>query len=106
MAAPKKGTKAYEIVQAKKRATLIAKHGSYEAYLEDLRARASRGGKAKSATKGFGSDKARASKAGTKGGTISKRGPAVNSRSKSIVTRGVQQNETTGRKKVFSIFKR
>jgi len=106
MAAPKKGTKAYELAQARRKENIIAKYGSYEAYLEDVRIRAAKGGKAKSPTKGFGSDKDRASKAGVKGGRISKRGPAVNSRSKSIVTGGVQQNETTGRKKIFSIFKR
>ncbi len=60
----------------KARQTRIRKAGSQEAYVEEYRAMAIRGGKAK-VSKGFAVNRANAAIAGRKGGSTSRRGRAV-----------------------------
>ena len=55
-------------------ATMIEKYGSYEAYKQSMRERASRGGSVKGTTGGFASDNVRARIAGSTGGKYSRKG--------------------------------
>lgn len=90
MSRPKKGTKEGDIATKKWHATMEAKYGSPEKLHEVMRELGRKGGR-HGRTGGFNSDKVgkdgltgreRAKIAGAKGGSISKRGPAKHSATK------------------------
>lgn len=78
MPRPKRGTKAGDQASQKFRVTMIRRYGSYEAWIEHIKAMGAKGGSVCGIPKGFAlmtPEKRRT--AGAKGGSISRRNAAL-----------------------------
>ena len=74
-------------------ATMVEKYGSYEAYRQAMRERASKGGSVKGTKGGFAADKERSRVSGALGGHRSKRGHKLIER---YDTYGIYINKSSG----------